>query len=598
MNFLKRTGMFIVTLIFIISLKENAMAASFNGSASSATANNGEEVKVVVSCNSDATIGSMALSISYDPAILQYVSGSDNTDANGTVTIYRDYVNQKSVSYTITFKAIAAGSSSIKVSEINTTIDIDGNDMTSSLSGGTVTVKAPVASSSNNYLTKLSVSQVLADNTATPITLSPAFSKDVLEYNLTIPSEVVKLAITAEKEDAKAKISIPQAFLKMDPGKNTTNIIVTAEDGTVRKYIIHTVKGEAATETTAAAETTAQPETTAEVILESRKLKINDTAFIITDLKEGIIVPEGFEIKQVEYAGENINGAVNLSGTMTLLYLVNEATSEGKYFIYNKEEKSLSPFITGLINQKSYIILPLGNEFIKKYENISKTKTIEIGNEKVTALSLNDNKNIYILRAMNWDGKTSYYYYDSDEKNMLKFFEESLLVDDKTIDAYENRIDKRNTIIFILGSVALVYIIYTGYVIYKKTMNKKRRIDSNHYFFEVTDVDTESSKVTGDTVKIEDLFPEEVEEDEMEENEVEENVDVTESTESTESTEDMEAEKVEEVSEVENAEMIEDIEITEETATEEVEENKKEEPLKEEEIDKAIDEILNSLYKS
>jgi len=61
MNFLKRTGMFIVTLIFIISLKENAMAASFNGSASSATANNGEEVKVVVSCNSDATIGSMDL---------------------------------------------------------------------------------------------------------------------------------------------------------------------------------------------------------------------------------------------------------------------------------------------------------------------------------------------------------------------------------------------------------------------------------------------------------------------------------------------------------------------------------------------------------
>lgn len=73
--------------------------------------------------------------------------------------------------------------------------------------------------------------------------LTPAFSKDVTEYSLTVGADVDSLEINADAIDENAKVEITgNDNLLM--GENTIEIKVTAEDGTVRTYKINVTKGE------------------------------------------------------------------------------------------------------------------------------------------------------------------------------------------------------------------------------------------------------------------------------------------------------------------------------------------------------------------
>lgn len=80
-------------------------------------------------------------------------------------------------------------------------------------------------------------------------TLSPEFSTDVTEYELTVGTDVDSLQIEAVAEDDNAEVSITgNDNLLM--GENTIEIEVTAEDGTVRTYTINVTKGASEEETT------------------------------------------------------------------------------------------------------------------------------------------------------------------------------------------------------------------------------------------------------------------------------------------------------------------------------------------------------------
>ena len=81
--------------------------------------------------------------------------------------------------------------------------------------------------SSNNNLDSLSID--IADF---------AFDKEILEYDLTVSYDTQIITIKATAEDAKSIVTgAGQKALKV--GNNTYNIVVTAEDGTKKEYIIN-----------------------------------------------------------------------------------------------------------------------------------------------------------------------------------------------------------------------------------------------------------------------------------------------------------------------------------------------------------------------
>ncbi len=78
--------------------------------------------------------------------------------------------------------------------------------------------------------------------------LTPEFSKDIENYVLNVPSTVENLKVTAEPEDAKATVKIiGNEGLK--EGDNKVTITVTAEDGSIKTYLLTVTKGVENTQT-------------------------------------------------------------------------------------------------------------------------------------------------------------------------------------------------------------------------------------------------------------------------------------------------------------------------------------------------------------
>lgn len=86
--------------------------------------------------------------------------------------------------------------------------------------------------SSNNALKSLKLNETKID---------PEFSTDVLEYKATVSKDVdsVKVEVLAEDENAKVDISGNE---KLQTGENIIKIVVTAEDGSEKKYEITITK--------------------------------------------------------------------------------------------------------------------------------------------------------------------------------------------------------------------------------------------------------------------------------------------------------------------------------------------------------------------
>lgn len=69
------------------------------------------------------------------------------------------------------------------------------------------------------------------------------FRKDKYSYNLTVKNEVTKLEITATPTDEKATVKIENNE-NLKVGENIVTITITAEDGTICKYIIKVTRQE------------------------------------------------------------------------------------------------------------------------------------------------------------------------------------------------------------------------------------------------------------------------------------------------------------------------------------------------------------------
>ena len=110
MNHAKKRGLLILMILcLVVSLfPMQALAASASVSASPSSVKPGATVSVKVTFKG-TNIGAVQGKFSYDSSVLQYVSGS-GTHSNGNIVLYAGGSGQSSLSTTITFKALKAGS--------------------------------------------------------------------------------------------------------------------------------------------------------------------------------------------------------------------------------------------------------------------------------------------------------------------------------------------------------------------------------------------------------------------------------------------------------------------------------------------------------
>ncbi len=207
-------------------------------------------VAVTLTLTADAIVGAFEGYISYNGDVLEFVTGPETIVGGEGILKINDSdpdARYNVRSYLIFFKAVGIGSCEIKMRGTPEIYQAE-TDFAMSVSSSPLTVEVLASQ-------KASSDASLAAMKISPGTLEPAFSPNVFEYSVTVPYETTTLLVSAVTSDTSANVKI-EGNDELDVGQNRVLLLVTAEDGTVSKYVIYAAREQ---EKTGTGEEPAQP---------------------------------------------------------------------------------------------------------------------------------------------------------------------------------------------------------------------------------------------------------------------------------------------------------------------------------------------------
>lgn len=390
----------ILVLAAVLMIPQNIYAAGeVNVTISGAETTVGGEVEVTITLSdSTETLAMADMWITYDAALLEPVSGYDQ-GGGGKIRIL-SFSGENS--YKVKFKGVAAGTSSVAIVREQSIISSTVTDqMQMYVAPGSVTVKGAATQSKNNNLSALTVS---------PGTLTPAFSKDVTTYNITLTESCSRLTVSATPEDAKAKVSVWGAV--MDPGDNTTKITVTAENGEQKVYTIYTK-----------VPVTEKPKEEEKDII----IDVDGAMYKIISNFEEDLLPEGYEAEDYTYKNKKIVVGKGLTNG-NIIFCVSDASIEKAdplFVVYDEQSgkfahlklitaKGLSYTIVEDVNAMNSVEVPAG--YVESEYSINNQiykVWIEEGNPAA---------GYFIIYCINVNGNAGWYQYDTMEGTMQRAF--------------------------------------------------------------------------------------------------------------------------------------------------------------------------------
>ena len=374
MYFNKKSGAFIKTLvtmclvyILIVFNANDAYALSGRISFSDpSVAVNGEfTVNMKINSLDSAKIGSTNITLSYDPAYLEFLSGEDAEGGAGTVQIKGNSGGSDTEwLYRLKFKALSAGNTAISVNTWEV-YDADGNMASidaDKLGSSKITITGEAGSGNDASLSNLEIS---------PGTLDPAFSSDITDYKTRVGGSVDRIAVNAVSNDKDAKIVI-SGNSELVVGENKIECKVTAADGTTEKVyniVVEKLEGEITDDAA-----NVDPEAALSV-------SIDGNNYSITTIFDPSVLPEGFEQVKYTYNGQEISAARSTVGDVMLLYLI-APDGSGSFYIYDEAKKEFSLYVLSGEGEKEYCL----------------------------------------IYAMNSEGEKNFYRYDVKEKTIQRYF--------------------------------------------------------------------------------------------------------------------------------------------------------------------------------
>lgn len=334
----------------------------------------------------------------------------------------------------IKVKAVSEGSCTFSVRVINA---FDDQLKETSMSSGSVTITATSASSNNdsnsnkdnkdnsgsntgndsnankdneNKEEKKSSNASLGSLVISAGTLSPEFSAATKDYTATVDYSCSSLAVTANPADSKASVTSVTGNDSLEVGENTVSVVVTAEDGSTSTYnIVVTRRAED------------DPEN-ADKQDNWKKFDINGTEWtMVNDIPEDV-VPEGFEHSKTVIDGLEYNTLHGTFGDVTLVYLQSE--SGNGLFVYDAAQNAAYEFVR--INSESHfivVLLPKVDDVPEGYNEISLSiegKGVATAYQTKVEKTDDQTKDFYLVYAMNDNGESGWYTYDSVDGTYMR----------------------------------------------------------------------------------------------------------------------------------------------------------------------------------
>jgi len=235
-----KKGLLTLVTIFTLLIGINTVdAASVSISSNKSSVIVGNTVTFTVTINGGGVIGQAYGSVKAS-SNLTLLAGSSGT----SISYYNgNNAQTKTLTYTYKYKANASGTASITVSGVEVGILETGNFETVSTQSKNISiVKSSSSSGTSSNGTTSNKKEYSKNNNLSSITiegydLNPKFNKDTTEYKLTVDESVEKIKITAKTEDTKASVK-GAGEINLSPGTNTIELKVIAENGNEKKYKI------------------------------------------------------------------------------------------------------------------------------------------------------------------------------------------------------------------------------------------------------------------------------------------------------------------------------------------------------------------------
>ena len=406
----------IFAIIFIIGLQaQPILAASGTIKASGGgNAKVNDSVGITFTFEADEPLYGIEFGVEYDASVLEFINGTSANGDNGVVKVSSPFVGQESGSYTLNFKALKAGTSSIKIVSVVASGVENNSTIPMTTSGTSVTVAAPGNYSKDNSLKSLKIS---------PGSLSPAFTPHTVNYTAIVPSSTSKLTVDAQVNNAAAKVISVTGANSLSAGRNDVKILVEAEDGTQATYTIVVTREQGAAVPTDIPEVTVTPEPSpsSEPELPPVTVHMDGKSLQIKSDFDTSVLPESFKVANLIYNGNEVIGATSLTGNLNLLYLTDTNDENGDLYIYDEESQSLYEYIEIEARGGRHIIIPY-DESLSIPDNFIPID-FKINGDEISAWQLEgiDSDEYYIVYAIDGYGNKDFYNYDTVGQTFQRF---------------------------------------------------------------------------------------------------------------------------------------------------------------------------------
>ena len=338
--------------------------------------------------------------------------------------------------------------------------------------------------------TDLKTMQVYSvDNAGVKKELKFKFKPTTYKYDFVVKSNCqrIEILVTTKDPTSTAVVDKEAVNTRMDTGKNKTTVTVTARNGAKQVYTLKTKKCTPAEDSQykEGGKAAKKGKKTTKVSKKSAKVEMNGKEYKIVSFSKKDI-PRGFVKTTAKYKGKKYDAIKGKEKDLTAFYLVGE-DGEG-FCIYDKDADRFYIMNNVKVKSRMYTIVEPENpdDILKNYDK----KKIKIDGQKVDAWVLDEEKGMYFVYAMNWDGDQSLYTYDDQEKCMQRYLiDNDVNAQIKAANqAYDNMKAKRNALVkkynifrYIIIGMAVVIIILIFLLIHSKLNKKEKKIKDEEF---------------------------------------------------------------------------------------------------------------------
>ena len=322
-------------------------------------------------------------------------------------------------------------------------------------------------------------------------TLSPEFSAATKDYTATVDYSCSSLAVTANPADSKASVTSVTGNDSLEVGENTVSVVVTAEDGSTSTYnIVVTRRAED------------DPEN-ADKQDNWKKFDINGTEWtMVNDIPEDV-VPEGFEHSKTVIDGLEYNTLHGTFGDITLVYLQSE--SGNGLFVYDAAQNTAYEFVR--INSESHfivVLLPKVDDVPEGYNEISLSiegKGVATAYQTKGEKTDDQTKDFYLIYAMNDNGESGWYTYDSVDGTYMRTKLSTPTVAQEENDTTKSELVPGIANKYLVLAAILVLIIIILLLLLIVSAVKNRKYKAMDYHDDDDDVDDAAEDVSNEALE-------------------------------------------------------------------------------------------------